>query len=396
MALKMAKLWWLKNLEDTVGIVLYITVVIEDVDSDCDLDIDVDFSIQNNLSKVCVESFKKEDCLISEKLCLNSSLNVSAVPFVPSGLISKIKDYKLNDDVKDEIPLKTSSHMKLEVKRDESMDRSNCNKLSVMRKDRSVSVMVSLVILLEIARICNTLVKLDNGVGLSKSSGTWIAVTSESLDVHAHCVIMNLFQSSILVGAECYFVGYSGKTAYRVYNKLTKQAVESYNVHWFEENPTDSGSGPAWIFDYATLFKSFQSLSASISKEYYESCVEEEVFHSNKPHTVPEEYLVDLVTPVVATNLPTLSNVPDMPTPFSIHKYHPLDKVVEPIDSGAITRSAAENLNDCMFSCFVSQIELKNIPMALQDSSCIYSMQEELNQFAKLKVWTLVENPYWE
>ncbi|TLX66091.1 transposase family protein, partial [Labilibacter sediminis] len=33
---------------------------------------------------------------------------------------------------------------------------------------------------------------------------------------------------------DCYFVGYSKGTAYRVYNKITKQIVESYNVRWLE------------------------------------------------------------------------------------------------------------------------------------------------------------------
>ncbi|KAD4585780.1 hypothetical protein E3N88_23381 [Mikania micrantha] len=106
--------------------------------------------------------------------------------------------------------------------------------------------------------------------------------------------------------------------------------------------------------------------------------------------SVPEEFVVDHVTPAIATNS---SNVSDPQIPFSTHKDHPLDKVIGPLTSGVVTRQAAENLNECMFSCFVSQIEPKNISMALQDSSWIESMQEELNQFAKLKVWKLVDLP---
>ena len=41
-----------------------------------------------------------------------------------------------------------------------------------------------------------------------------------------------------------YFVGYAGKTAYRVYNKQTKQIVESFDVRWLEENETDARVGP--------------------------------------------------------------------------------------------------------------------------------------------------------
>ncbi|KAI3690681.1 hypothetical protein L2E82_48884 [Cichorium intybus] len=35
---------------------------------------------------------------------------------------------------------------------------------------------------------------------------------------------------------DCYFMGYASKTAFRVYNKVTKQIVESYDVRWLEEN----------------------------------------------------------------------------------------------------------------------------------------------------------------
>src|ERR1043165_6734248 len=57
---------------------------------------------------------------------------------------------------------------------------------------------------------------------------------------------------------ECYFVRYAGKTAYRVYNKQTKQIVESFDVRWLEENEADARVGPDWLFDYDTLFRSFR------------------------------------------------------------------------------------------------------------------------------------------
>ena len=43
---------------------------------------------------------------------------------------------------------------------------------------------------------------------------------------------------------DCYFVGYVARTTYRVYNKRTKQIVESYDVRWLEENETDARVGP--------------------------------------------------------------------------------------------------------------------------------------------------------
>ena len=39
---------------------------------------------------------------------------------------------------------------------------------------------------------------------------------------------------------------------------------------------------------------------------------------------------------------------------------------------------------------FVSQVEPKNLNEALQDSNWILAMQEELNQFTRSEVWSLV------
>ncbi|XP_076885498.1 uncharacterized protein LOC143534718 [Bidens hawaiensis] len=50
------------------------------------------------------------------------------------------------------------------------------------------------------------------------------------------CTLLNL-ETTPKFGAaadECYFVGYAGNTAYRVYNKSTKQIIESYEVRWLE------------------------------------------------------------------------------------------------------------------------------------------------------------------
>jgi transposase InsO family protein len=63
-------------------------------------------------------------------------------------------------------------------------------------------------------------------------------------------------------GDECYFVGYAKGTSYRVYNKVTKKVIETYDVRWLEENATDARVGPDWLYDYAELFKSFNYVSS--------------------------------------------------------------------------------------------------------------------------------------
>ena len=50
-------------------------------------------------------------------------------------------------------------------------------------------------------------------------------------------------------------------------------------------------------------------------------------------------------------------------------------------------------MEKCLYSCFISQTEPSNIKEALKENSWIEAMQEELSQFAKLKVWRLVDLP---
>ncbi|GJR17810.1 ribonuclease H-like domain-containing protein [Tanacetum coccineum] len=61
-----------------------------------------------------------------------------------------------------------------------------------------------------------------------------------------------------------------------------------------------------------------------------------------------------------------------------------------------IKRQRRTNHNDyqnCLFACFLSQIEPKKVIQALTDPSWIEAMQEELLQFKLQKVWTLVDLP---
>ncbi|XP_049410536.1 uncharacterized protein LOC125873707 [Solanum stenotomum] len=70
---------------------------------------------------------------------------------------------------------------------------------------------------------------------------------------------------------------------------------------------------------------------------------------------------------------------------------HPLDNLVSPLDFGIQTRSKARNL--AAFSTFISTIEPRNIKEALKDADWVTSMQKELHQFERSKVWRLVPKP---
>ncbi|GKA70952.1 putative ribonuclease H-like domain-containing protein [Tanacetum coccineum] len=96
--------------------------------------------------------------------------------------------------------------------------------------------------------------------------------------------------------------------------------------------------------------------------------------------------------------------------PFSkFHKDHPKDQVIGSLkthvqtrhmtkindDHGLISsvyklrRTNHKDFQNCLFACFLSQMEPKKLVQSIKDPSWVEAMQDELLQFKLLKVWTL-------
>ena len=67
---------------------------------------------------------------------------------------------------------------------------------------------------------------------------------------------------------------------------------------------------------------------------------------------------------------------------------HSADQIIGDPSTCVRTRRATQN--ECLYGCFLSQIEPKNVDESLLDPEWIVAMQEELNQFERNKVWELV------
>ncbi|GKF46386.1 hypothetical protein Tco_0136188, partial [Tanacetum coccineum] len=111
------------------------------------------------------------------------------------------------------------------------------------------------------------------------------------------------------------------------------------------------------------------------------------------------------------SNITNIYLVPTTPN-TRIHKDHSLDYVIRDVQSGVQTRRMTrttieqgfisaisegkthEDLQNCLFSCFLSQAEPKKVIQALTDPSWIEAMQDELLHFKLQKVWTLIYLPY--
>nr|GEX85001.1 hypothetical protein [Tanacetum cinerariifolium] len=72
-------------------------------------------------------------------------------------------------------------------------------------------------------------------------------------------------------------------------------------------------------------------------------------------------------------------------------KDHPLHKIID--DPKSSVRTRGQLANSCLFSCLLSSIEPANVAEALRAADWVSAMQDELDQFARLKVWRLDHRP---
>jgi hypothetical protein len=75
----------------------------------------------------------------------------------------------------------------------------------------------------------------------------------------------------------------------------------------------------------------------------------------------------------------------------TIQRNHHVDQILGDISKGVTTRSHLANFCDHYY--FVSSIEPFRIEEALQDPNWVLAMQEELNNFKRNEIWSLVPRP---
>ena len=91
-----------------------------------------------------------------------------------------------------------------------------------------------------------------------------------------------------------------------------------------------------------------------------------------------------------APNAENESTIPDLPKAWKYAKDHPREQILGEPSAGIKTRSSH---NLMCFYAYVSILEPKSVESALEDSSWIMEMQEELSQFERNQVWELVPKP---
>ncbi|GKC33904.1 retrovirus-related pol polyprotein from transposon TNT 1-94, partial [Tanacetum coccineum] len=215
-----------------------------------------------------------------------------------------------------------------------------------------------------------------------------------------------------------YFLGYSFiSKAFRVFNTRRKQVEETYHVTFDE-------SMEAIIQYQVDSDVSYYIIphGRSLTEHTQENHIHEVIAPNEPdiPHIEDTEGPPDLIRTheqnvqndqmiIQPTDIPSGNNievsrsitkslVPDV-TQWSRDQHIELVNIIGYHDEGMLTRSMATKLiaasaSKCLFADFLSEIEPKKVSEAQKHLGWVDAMQEELNQFCRNKVWTLVSLPY--
>nr|GEX92742.1 hypothetical protein [Tanacetum cinerariifolium] len=141
----------------------------------------------------------------------------------------------------------------------------------------------------------------------------------------------------------------------------------------------------------------FHEVSESFQGESSSSSLNNDVQHSPEKVILPQTNTQSIPINMDAycdasTSFHDPSNVHTYYQPYPHDKKwtkdHPLHKIIGDPKSSVRTRD--QLANSCLFSCLQSSIEPANVAEALRNIDWVSAMQEELDQFTRLKVWRLV------
>ena len=178
------------------------------------------------------------------------------------------------------------------------------------------------------------------------------------------------------------FLGYSiSSKSYRVFNKRTLIVEESMHVVFDESNPfaprkeVSCDDDLVGNLDELTIEDPQPHEDQSQPKEDSIEAKEDEVGLQEQQMQITQSQGVQH----------------DLPKDWAYKKDHPKDQIIGDTSQGVTTRSSISHV--CNNIAFISHIEPKSIDEAISDESWVLAMQEELNQFERNKVWTLVSRP---
>ncbi|GKD09134.1 retrovirus-related pol polyprotein from transposon TNT 1-94, partial [Tanacetum coccineum] len=214
-----------------------------------------------------------------------------------------------------------------------------------------------------------------------------------------------------------YFLGYSFVSkSFRVFNTRRQQIEETYHVEFDESMEAirfthtskdgigidDSSRYPLDEFvhkdDPSRQYQIDSDISYYLDIPHTEDTEgPPELINTEGTHeqNVQNDQMITQPTDVpLGNNTKVSGSIIESLVPDVTHSY-----ISNQAFTSMLTRSMAAKLttalaSECLFADFLSKIEPKKVSEALKHPGWVDAMQEELNQFYRSKVWTLVPLPY--
>jgi hypothetical protein len=178
------------------------------------------------------------------------------------------------------------------------------------------------------------------------------------------------------------FLGYSSTSrAYRVFNKRTETVMESINVVFDDEEVERPSSE-----------EENQLVSVEVTDGTTDNVKASPSMSPNEPPSPPT------ASDTTSSTFEDEDTPADPPKRSWVKHNHPPQQLLGTIDEGRRLRSRviqpnSEVANQVSYNCYLAQTEPKKVDEALQDEGWVSTMHDELHQFTRNDVWTLVPRP---
>jgi hypothetical protein len=184
--------------------------------------------------------------------------------------------------------------------------------------------------------------------------------------------------------------------SYRVFNLETNTVVESYDVTFDETAPY-----PRDVFELAGDKDMEESIFIDEGLQGVDGDEDDQLLPSiSSPEPVPA-FTLEAEAPQ-ATSSSTVAVeaswvegeiISELGAPSHIQKAHPPQQIVVNLNERVTRSSRSSHLSCFTNTLIVALFETRGVGHALSDTSWINAMHEELENFERNQVWTLVEPP---
>jgi hypothetical protein len=184
--------------------------------------------------------------------------------------------------------------------------------------------------------------------------------------------------------------------SYRVYNFETNTIVESCNVTFDETAPYPHG-----VFECVGDKKMEESIFVDEGLQGIDGDKDEPLLSStSSPKPIPASTL-EAEAPQATTSSTTAVEVSwvegeivsEPGAPSHIQKIHPPQQIIDNLNERVTRSSRSAHLSCFSNTLFVALFEPRDVGHALSDLSWVNAMHEELENFERNQVWTLVDPP---